>query len=394
MSLHESRDVTIIKVLGAGSKFADIEVATSLEGDQRGFFLDHFGNGSTNYNAGFLNDTSGRFRLNGDNLRTIEFFSFGPDYRAIYRSLNRGDIESQKQFYEDLSAQSDISLLFNQFPGKVGTDIRADIMDRLTSLSSEGKLKNVFLLNAPNGEFFSNISVEQLQDLTERGTQVYWFNPHLKIWTVFDYRFWVNPEKLKEFISYSRSGRFAAFYGSSVNSSHNYDIVQEALEGYKKFHGGMAGVITGGGGDDSFMHIVSKEAKNKGLLVGAVYWNIPGVTRNYEVDFSQHFDDRFLLDRQSLMSRLVEVEFYGDGGIGTLLEFGNTSTMKKIGIGKTKPIIFIGNGWEKLMELIDDKVKNGLIPKHLLKYIYQGRDAQSIYDILCSHYKTLKAGAQ
>lgn len=330
-----------------------------------------------------------KFELSGDNLRFIEYIDFSDNLPGLYRRLSRGELAAQRDFYKDFQNNKNVALIFNQFPGKVGTESTNGISDFLTRLSKEDVLKTVYLNNAPNGLFFSESSLEDLNRIWENGTTIYWHNESNQSWMVYDSGFWVKPEKLQEFIDYYRSGKLVAFYGSSKKMDADLNqIVDQTLESILRFHGGKAGFITGGWGEkDSFMESTSKNALDKSILVGAVFWNVPGQESYADVDFAQYYDETHLNPRQELLARSVEAEFYGDGGVGTRLEFYNTLTNMKIGIGARKPIFLLGDA-RALKTEVQAQVKKGLTPKELLNNIYVVNDGSEVYGQLCEHFKT------
>ena len=333
-----------------------------------------------------------KFELPGDNLRFIEYIDFSDKLPGLYRRISRGELTAQRDFYEDFQNNKDVALIFNQFPGQVGTESTNGISDFLIRLSKEDVLKTVYLNNAPNGIFFSESSLEDLNRMWENGTTIYWRNESNQNWRVYNSGFWVKPEKLQEFVDYHKSGKLVAFYGSSKKIDGDLNqIVDQALENILRFHGGKVGFITGGWGEkDSFMESTSKNALDKNILVGAVFWNVSGQESYAEVDFAQYYDETHLNPRQELLARSVEAEFYGDGGVGTRLEFYNTLTNQKIGIGARKPVILLGEEAGTLKEEVQKQVKKGLTPKELLNNIYvvTKNNENDVYQILCEHFKT------
>lgn len=156
-----------------------------------------------------------RFELKGDNLRTIEYIDFSDNLSGLYRRLSRDDISAQKDFYNDFQNNKNVALIFNQFPGKVSTESVNGITDYLIRLSKEDILKTVYLNNATNGIFFSESALEDINNISENGTTVYWNNNSTNKWMVYQNGFWIKPDKLQDFIDYYNSGKLVAFYGSS-----------------------------------------------------------------------------------------------------------------------------------------------------------------------------------
>ncbi|MFH0868116.1 MAG: hypothetical protein V1831_02280 [Candidatus Woesearchaeota archaeon] len=336
-----------------------------------------------------LKTVTDKFQLGRDNLRFIECIDLSDSSQRSYRKLSREDLTAQENFYMDLNSKENVALVFNQFPGEAGTESVGDVSDYLIRLSKKGILKTVYLNSAPNGTFFSDDSLHDLQRLWKSNTTIFWNNTYTDQWTVYYDGFWVKPEKLEEFVGYHKSGKLVAFYGSSSNANGDLEqIADNTLESILRFHGGRAGIITGGWGEkNSFMERISQLAKQKGLLVGAVFCNIPGQAQYADVDFEQHYDESHINPRQELMARVVEAEFYGLGGVGTRFELNQTLTNIKIGVGAQKMVGLLGES-EKYLSELRENVKQGLVPQKLLNNIYVVKDGQEVYSLLCKHFKT------
>jgi len=338
-----------------------------------------------------LKKFSSNFWFSGDNVQFIEYFAFIDDSHGVYRRIARQNIGIDG-FIEDFQNRNKISFIFNQFPGNIGRRVKGDVIDDLKRLSKEGRLKTLYLLNAPNGVFFSGGALEDLSKLAEQDTTIYWRNPNTNKWMIYYSGFWVKPEKLQEFVDYHKSGKLVAFYGSSKKISDEVaQIADDTLDGILRFHGVKVGFITGGWGEeDSFMQRVSQKAREKGLLVGGVFWNVQGQPHDVDMDFVQYYDERHLLPRQELMARVVEIEVYGPGGFGTHLEFYNTMTMKsRVGIGARKTILLLGDA-STLKAQAEYLVKEGFASKESLNNIHAIDDGKRVYDILCGHFKTMR----
>lgn len=133
------------------------------------------------------------------------------------------------------------------------------------------------------------------------------------------------------------------------------------------------------------MEAASKIAIEKGLLVGAVFWNITNQDQFADLDFAQYFDETHLNRRQELMARHVELDVYSSPGVGTALEFYNTMTNQKIGIGGRKPQFLLGEA-DVLLDQIKNQVEKGFTPPELLKNIYIIKDGSEVYNLLGSHF--------
>lgn len=336
-----------------------------------------------------LKNITDRFKLRGDNLESVEYVELSDGREAVYKKVSREDLSAQADFYTGLNNKTNVNLVFNQFPGEVGTECVGDLSDYLIRLSKTGVLKNVYLNNAPNGTLFSDNALHDLHKLWENNTNIFWHNPYTNNWMIYYDGFWVKPEKLEEFVDYHKSGKLIAFYGSSSTIGGDLkQIADETLESILRFHGGKAGIITGGLGEESsFMENISRLAKQKGLLVGAVFSNIPGQAKYADVDFEQHYDESHISSREELMARVVEAEFYGVGGVGTRFELNQTLTNLKIGIGNQKMVCLLGESRKYLSELEED-AKQDLVPRRILSNIYVIKDGKEVYGLMCRHFKT------
>lgn len=312
---------------------------------------------------------------------------------AVRKSVSRKDTREQIEFVKSFERLNDIYLFFNEFPLSTGIENKGGISDRLQSLSKEGRLKSLYLLNAPKGIYFSDESVKDLNILWENGTQILWYNPILKRWMFYHSEFWVKPERLAEFIDYYNSGKMCAFYGSSKRISEGLSsIVDDAIESVLKFHGGQVAILTGGmGNSGSLMHYVTTAARRKGALVGASVWNCLGQIPNDDYDFVQYYDDRDLSPRQEQLQRKVECGLYwSEWGLGTAYEWFLDLTNKKIGVGEKTPLIMLGDdGWSDMLKAVKKQEAKGLVPKHAMSGVYVVENGAQVYGTLCRHFGTM-----
>jgi predicted Rossmann-fold nucleotide-binding protein len=338
-----------------------------------------------------LNNELNKFRLSSADLRKIEYIEFSDDKPGLYTRISRDDIEAQKKFYSSFMDNRDIGIIFNQFPGPINNEYSDGLSSRLIALSEERKLKSLFLNNAPNGNFFSKIGLVDIDRISRNGTSIYWKNPAIEKWTVYESGFWIKPEKIEQFRDYLRSGKIVAFYGSSEKlDKETKSLIYESLDGIMKFHGDKVGILTGGWGKPgSSMEHISKLASDKGALVGAVFWSILGQASDADLDFVQYHDEVELSARQELMGKVVEAEFYVAGGPGTDLERALTLTLTKNRIGVRKPQVYLGDaGIEK--ERLEMQIETGYAHSSLLNNIYVVTDGSKVYDTLSYHFKTSK----
>ena len=106
------------------------------------------------------------------------------------------------------------------------------------------------------------------------------------------------------------SRKLAAIYGTagSVDAKTQSEIV-DSIRSFKEFHGGICGILTGGN-SGSIMSFVSETTAAMGILSGAVYWKIPGVEIELQVDFAAYLSRNDLLQRQEILSTAAEAAIY------------------------------------------------------------------------------------
>ena len=334
-----------------------------------------------------LTEATRKFERPGYSVEFIEYVDLS-GRKARYAKISRQEAREMGAFIKSLQNQENLSLLFNQFPGKISRKIRGDIIDDLEQLARNGKLRNIYLLNGTNGIFFSDKAIADLSNLS-RYADIFLRNPYTLRWMEFYRNLWVKPEKLQEFEDFYRSGRLVVFYGSSNSiSEEETKIVDKTLDGIIRFYGGKLAIATGGWGrEGSFMHYVSQKAREKNLLVIAVNWNVSGQSPNIDADAEQSYDEKHLLPRQEIMGKSSEIEVYGLGGDGTSAEFYIMRTLRKIGIGARKPILMLGEASLMLDEL-KERIKRGLSLDEGINSFYIVDANTKVYQLLCGHFKT------
>ena len=182
------------------------------------------------------------------------------------------------------------------------------------------------------------------------------------------------------------SRKLAAIYGTAGDlDADTQKEIEDTTKSFKDFHGGICGVLTGGSAG-GIMAIISDITASLGMLCGAVYWKIPGVGINTDVDFAAYLGRDDLLERQEILSDTTEADIYFKGGVGTNLESAITFVKKKLGIGHYKPQIFVGGFYKPLQDLLIHLATEGMVDSKVFENCYFIKHGAEIFDTLCEHF--------
>jgi predicted Rossmann-fold nucleotide-binding protein len=134
------------------------------------------------------------------------------------------------------------------------------------------------------------------------------------------------------------------------------------------------------------MSFVSETTASLGMLSGAVYWKIPGVDIDPNVDFAAYLARNDLLERQEILSETTEADIYVKGGVGTNLENAITFVKKKLGIGHYKPQIFMGEFYRPLQDWLNHLAGEGMVDPKVFESCYFIKHGEEIFETLCRHF--------
>lgn len=192
-----------------------------------------------------------------------------------------------------------------------------------------------------------------------------------------------------------KTGDFRVAIFGSARIKEGDEVYQEVFELAKAI--GMHGydVITGGG--PGLM-----EAGNRGHAEGDPEGKAESIglnielpfeqTNNEYVEFVQNFEK--FSDRLDTFMKLSNVFVVTPGGVGTMLEFFFTWQLLQVGKMDYKPIILVGDMWEKLIHwVIDYALKDGLISSSDFDYIYIVKDNYEAMGLIDRfHEQCVKSG--
>ncbi len=182
-----------------------------------------------------------------------------------------------------------------------------------------------------------------------------------------------------------QSGDFRVAIFGSARIKEGDEVYQQIFELAKAIGTHGYDVVTGGG--PGLM-----EAGNKGHAAGDPDQKSESIGLNIELPFEQH--EKFS-DRLDTFMKLSNVFIITPGGVGTMLEFFFTWQLLQVKKMDYKPIILVGEMWEKLIHwIIDYALRDGLISSNDFDYIYIVKDnyeAMSLIDRF--HEQCLKTGS-
>ncbi len=282
-----------------------------------------------------------------------------------------------KQLLHEL--KPDTALILKDFPSQ-------RLASYLIVAADLDLLSDLIFRNAPEEElFFRAEDLVFMNTLQDMGVKIHWKNP-LQGDLVLYKQFFMRSSVIPSFNEAFSSRKLAAIYGTAgdVDENTQKEIV-DSVKSFKDFHGGICGILTGGSAG-SITSFVSKTTVSLGMLSGAVYWKIPGVDINPNVDFAAYLGRNDLLERQKILSETTEADIYIKGGVGTNLESAITFVKKKLGIGHYKPQIFVGEFYKPLQDLLHHLASEGMVDPKVFENCYFIRHGTEIFETLCKHF--------
>ena len=273
----------------------------------------------------------------------------------------------------------DTTLILQDFPNR-------RLASYLIVAADLGLLSDLTFRRAPEEEyFFRSEHLAFMNTLQDMGVEIHWKSP-LQGDLVLYNQFFMRSSVIPSFHEAFSSRKLAAIYGTAgdVDADTQKEIV-DSIKSFKDFHGGICGILTGGSAG-SIMSFVSKTAGSLGMLCGAVYWKIPGVNIDTNVDFAAYLARNDLLERQEILSETTEADIYFKGGVGTNLENAITFVKKKLGIGHYKPQIFMGEFYKPLQDLLNHLTSEGMVDPSVFENCYFIRHGTEIFETLCRHF--------
>jgi predicted Rossmann-fold nucleotide-binding protein len=277
------------------------------------------------------------------------------------------------------SLKPDSGLILQDFPNGC-------LASYLIVAADLGLLKHLTFRRAPEENFFfRSKDLVIMNTLQEMGIDIYWKNP-VQGDLILHNRFFMRSSVIPSFNEAFSSRKLAAIYGTAGNlDAETQKEIKDATKSFKDFHGGICGILTGGSAG-GIMAIISDITAGLGMLCGAVYWKIPGVGINTDVDFAMYLGRDHLLERQEILSDTTEADIYFKGGVGTNLESAITFVKKKLGIGHYKPQIFVGDFYIPLQDLLYHIACEKMVDPSVFENCYFIKHGAEIFDILCKHF--------
>lgn len=275
----------------------------------------------------------------------------------------------------------DTTLILQNFPNR-------RLASYLIVAADLGLLSDLTFRRAPEEEyFFRSEHLAFMNTLQDMGVEIHWKSP-LQGDLVLYNQFFMRSSVIPSFHEAFSSRKLAAIYGTAgdVDTDTQKEII-DSIKSFKDFHGGICGILTGGSAG-SIMSFVSKTAASLGMLCGAVYWKIPGVNIDTNVDFAAYLARNDLLERQEILSETTEADIYFKGGVGTNLENAITFVKKKLGIGHYKPQIFVGEFYKPLQDMLTHLASEGMVDPSVFDNCYFIRHGAEIFKTLCRHFSS------
>jgi predicted Rossmann-fold nucleotide-binding protein len=275
--------------------------------------------------------------------------------------------------------QPGTSLILKDFPNRL-------LASYLIVAADLGLIRDLTFRWAPEEQyFFRSEDLVFMNTLLEMGVEIYWKSP-LQGDLVLYKQFFMRSSVIPSFNEAFSSRKLAAIYGTAghVDAETQREIV-DGIQSFKDFHGGICGVLTGGN-TGSVTSFVSETTASLGMLSGAVYWKIPGVDIDPQVDFAAYLSRNDLLERQEILSETTEADIYVRGGVGTNLENAITFVKKKLGIGHYKPQIFVGEFYEPLQDWLNHLAHEGMVDPSVFGSCYFIKHGADIFETLCQHF--------
>jgi predicted Rossmann-fold nucleotide-binding protein len=271
------------------------------------------------------------------------------------------------------------SLILQDFPSRL-------LASYLIVAADMGRIKELVFKKAPEESyFFRTDDLVFMNTLQDMGVDILWDNP-LQGRLILYKQFFMRSSIIPSFNEAFSSRKLAAIYGTAGEvDSHTRKEIADSIKSFKDFHGGICGILTGGNAGGVMLQ-VSRIAASLGMLCGAVYWKIPGVEIDTNVDFAAYLSRNDLLERQEILSEATEADIYFKGGVGTNLESAITFVKKKLGIGYYKPQIFVGAFYKPLQDLLGHLASEQMVDPKVFENCYFINRGAEIFETLCSHF--------
>lgn len=182
-----------------------------------------------------------------------------------------------------------------------------------------------------------------------------------------------------------KTGDFRVAIFGSARIQEGDDVYEQIFDLARAIGARGYDVVTGGG--PGLM-----EAGNKGHAAGDATGRAESIGLNIELPFEQssnpyvEFEEDYenFSERLDTFMKLSNVFVVTPGGVGTMLEFFFTWQLLQVKKMSYKPIILVGEMWEKLIHwVIDYALKDGLISSSDFDYVYIVRnndEAMSLID--------------
>lgn len=299
---------------------------------------------------------------------------------AVSKAGGQRFIKMNSKYDQLLQAlKPDTALIVQDFPNR-------RLASYLIVAADLGLLRDLTFSRAPEElYFFRSEHLVFMNTLQDMGVQIHWKNS-LQGNLVLYKHFFMRSSVIPSFHEAFSSRKLAAIYGTAGNiDTDTRKEIADSIRSFKEFHGGICGILTGGSAGGIMSH-VSKTAASLGMLCGAVYWKIPGVDIDPNVDFAAYLGRNDLLERQEILSVTTEADIYFRGGVGTNLENAITFVKKKLGIGHYKPQIFVGEFYKPLQSLITHLTSEGMVEPSVFENCYFVKNGAEIFETLCRHF--------
>ncbi len=300
-------------------------------------------------------------------------------------SVVRGDREAYDALETRIKGSKEgVVLISSHFPGgNLGSHI----------LASASKVKRLYFMSPKFGkEFFSDQAHHQLLQMQEEGIDIYWINSFLRKTMRLRGDFTVGKQDEGRYNELRKANKFGALYGSSASVGRGTRVdISRMIAGYRRFHGGNAGVIIGGLGTDknSAMSVMAEEAMLQDLLVVVCAWNIPYEGPIRKANAFMAFDREYITPRQETFDRNCEALFFQEGGVGTNLEAGIPLVKRKLHIDPNKPMVFVGSYYRKLRQLYQHMVNHGRVKPEVFEHCYWPIAGKYSENVLLYHYQVM-----
>ncbi len=206
----------------------------------------------------------------------------------------------------------------------------------------------------------------------------------------------VNHATMLDIENELEKGDFRVAIFGSARIKEGDKVYNEIYELAKAIGSRQYDVVTGGG--PGLM-----EAANKGHTAGDKENIAESIGLNIQLPFEQHSNEYVELeksfakfsDRLDTFMQLSNVFVVTPGGIGTMLEFFFTWQLLQVKKMAFKPIILVGEMWEKLIHwVIDYSLKDGLLSSGDFEFIYVVKNNAEAIDLIDRFHDQFKKNGQ